>query len=322
MTVAVLSGPDAGKVLRSGRPRIVVGRAEDNDLVVRDVDVAAHHFVITVDGQGWRAEPVTAATPIVMDNRWAHPETGRRGALVYATGTELLVYPGDLEQHVIDAELRARKTGESVVPSSASTHHERTRVLPPVPARRSRDVLPPSVDDVAPTVTLAERGSAPRGAPRVVPMDPRQVVPIDPLAMSSMPTMGDAPLPDVLTGRAKLPSVVPQVVPEGRERSSAWDRAPRARAPAPEILAEPESKMAPMPGSGRSVVAAVDDDDAWSSSRAPRVVEPSAGEVWGVRGSDARSAQPLAPDEAPRPSWSSGPTSTPPNPSSSNTTNT
>lgn len=315
MTVAVLSGPDAGKVLRSARPRIVVGRAEDNDLVVRDVDVAAHHFVITVDGQGWRAEPVTAATPIVMDNRWAHPETGRRGALVYATGTELLVYPGDLEQHVIDAELRARKTGESVVPSGASSHQERTRVLPPVPARRPRDVLPPSVDDVAPTITLAERGSAPRGAPRIVPLDARQVAPIDPLAMSSMPTMGDAPLPDVLTGRAKLPTVVPQIVPDGRERSSAWDRAPRARAPAPEVLAEPESKMAPMPGSGRSVVAAVDDDDAWSGSRAPKVVEPSTGDAWSGRGgrvSEARSAQPLAPDEVPRSSWSSGPSSTPP----------
>jgi capsular exopolysaccharide synthesis family protein len=319
MTVAVLSGPDAGKVLRSARPRIVVGRADDNDLVVRDVDVAAHHFVITVDGQGWRAEPVTAATPIVMDNRWAHPETGRRGALVYATGTELLVYPGDLEQHVIDAELRARKTGESLVPSGASSHHERTRVLPPVPTRRPRDALPPTVDDVAPTVTLAERGSAPRGAPRIVPLDPRQVAPIDPLAMSSMPTMGDAPLPDVLTGRAKLPSVVPQIVPDGRERSSAWDRAPRARAVAPEILAEPESKMAPMPGSGRSVVAAVDDDEAWSGSRAPRVVEPSAGDAWGGRVSEARvdrvaearTAQPLAPDEAPRSSWPSAPTSTP-----------
>lgn len=304
MTVAVLSGPDAGQVLRSGRPRILVGRADDNDLVVRDVDVAAHHFVITVDGQGWRAEPVTAATPIVMDSRWAHPETGRRGALVYATGTELLVYPGDLEQHVIDAELRARKTGESAIPSSASTHHERTRVLPPVPSRRSRDNLPPSVDDVAPTVTLAERGSAPRAAPQVVPVAPRHVAPIDPLAMSSMPTMGDAPLPDVLTGRAKLPSLVPLVEPDGRERSSAWDRAPRARTVAPEVLAEPESKMAPMPGSTRSVVAAVEDDDAWANPSAPRVVEPSAGGAWGARLSEARSAQPLAPDEAPRDAWS------------------
>lgn len=304
MTVAVLSGPDAGKVLRSGRPRILVGRADDNDLVVRDVDVAAHHFVITVDGQGWRAEPVTASTPIVMDSRWAHPETGRRGALVYATGTELLVYPGDLEQHVIDAELRARKTGESLIPSSASSQHERTRVLPPVPTRRSRDVLPPTVDDVAPTVTLAERGSAPRGAPQIVPLDARQVAPIDPLAMSSMPTLGDAPLPDVLTGRAKLPSIVPQLEPEGRERSSAWDRAPRARPVAPEIQAEPESKMAPMPGASRSVVAAVDDDDAWSGAR-PRVVEPGAG-VWGGRVSEARSAQALPPDEVPRESWPSG----------------
>ena len=285
MTVAVLSGPDAGKVLRSARPRIVVGRADDNDLVVRDVDVAAHHFVITVDGQGWRAEPVTAATPIVMDNRWAHPETGRRGALVYATGTELLVYPGDLEQHVIDAELRARKTGESVVPSAASSHQERTRVLPPVPARRPRDVLPPSVDDVAPTITLAERGSAPawRAADRAARCAPGRAdrirwrcPPCQPWATRRCPTCSPA-APS--SRRWCLRSCRTAV-----RRSSAWDRAPRARAPAPEILAEPESKMAPMPGSGRSVVAAVDDDDAWSGSRAPKVVEPSVGDAWSGRG--------------------------------------
>lgn len=318
MTIAVLSGPDAGKVLRTTRLRIEVGSSSGNDLVVRDPDVAPHHFTILIDANGaWRAEPTSPSTPIVIDNRWAHPDTGRRGALLYATGTELLLYPGDLEPRVLDGEIRARKTGEGVAMHDPAAK-EATRVLssrPPPPGRRVRDALPPAVDDeesAAPTLTLREttddRGPVPK------------VVAVDPLALSSMPTIGDTPMADVLAGRADLrgrgadlgdhpteldqppsdllPRVLPRVMSDAgsARRSSAWDRASRGRTVVPEVLAEPESKMQAMPGASSSVVARTDDASAWGGkSNAARVVPER--NAWGE---SAPSVRHRAPDDDPQ----------------------
>lgn len=292
MTLAVLNGADAGKVLRTGRPRVLVGAANDNDLVLTDSDIHAHHFSIIVDDGGWRAQTQTSKQQIVIDRRWSHPETGKRGALIYAGGTEILLYPGDLDDRTIEREIKLRATADVTVPETEESN-DVTRIAD---ARFTRDMrsVPPSADDVgnAPTISL----------PKLTGLRPGER--IDPIAMASMPTLAGAQIPKGIqeaAGRGIRVEPDPRPVVtdpvESQRRSSAWDRAAgrgsERRSEAPEVLAEPESRMAPMPGSERSVVAEPAQGGAWSPNpssgssggRAMVRVDPSSAgrNAWGDR---------------------------------------
>jgi Mrp family chromosome partitioning ATPase len=232
MTLAVLNGADAGKVLRSARPRITVGASRDNDLVLTDVDVQAHHFTIVVDEGGWRAQTSSSKHQIVIDRRWSHPNTGRRGALIYAGGTEILLFPGELDDSTIDHELKLRKTADVTIPETERSN-DVTRIADRA-TRFSRDMrsLPPEpIEDESAAPTL------------YLPAMSRSAA-----AAEAMPTLSAA-------AKASRPET------DGKAKRSAWDKAivtpeapARRRTDTPEVLAEPESQMVSVPGSEHSVV--------------------------------------------------------------------
>jgi len=262
MTLAVLNGMDAGRVLRTGRSRIDVGKATDNDLILRDADVRPHHFAIVIDEDGWRAQTISEADQIVVDRRWIHPESKKRGALIYAGGTEILLFPGDLDDRTIQRELTLRRTADFTVPEGGD--HEKVEVHQK-PRRFGLDMssLPPpelDVDDAygnAPTIPL--EAFKKRGQP-------------DPLAFAAMPTISGAPIPRGVQDSARVglrpePETAPGDEPsggaeeggpaadpaEGPRRSWGPSPAPRASRPSdvPEVLAVPESQMQPRPAEPR-----------------------------------------------------------------------
>lgn len=273
ITLAVLNGADKGTVIRTGRTRITVGSAEDNDLVLHDSDVDPHHFSIVIDESGWRAQTASAKHQIVIDRRWSHPDSGRRGALIYAGGTEILLFPGELDDPTIHAEIQLRATADVTIPETAESG-EVTRIAShPRSFDRDMHSLPPpaaeSGDSTAPTIQL----------PRV-----KGGGEIDRVTLASLPTIAGAQIPREIqeaAQRGMRPEPTPRPVVQGpisdpaeasRQRS-AWDRAiqPRNSVPppamkrpdsAPEVLAEPESKVRPVPS--QAVLSSADGGGAWS----------------------------------------------------------
>lgn len=289
MTLAVLNGADQGKVLRTGRPRISIGAASDNDLVLTDSDIHPHHFSILIEDGGWRAQTASSKQQIVIDRRWSHPETGKRGALIYAGGTEILLFPGDLDDPTIEREIQLRATADVNVPETEESK-DVTRIADhSVHFSRDMRTVPPPPDPMegdassAPTISLPKMSGARPGER------------IDPLAIASMPTLAGAQIPKAIQDAAQRgmrPEIVEPVLEDPAEkRPSAWDRASRKSEP-PEVIAEPESRMAPMPGSERSIVAANDDGSAWNKNAEPRAmvrVDPNKPKnAWG----DASPARP------------------------------
>ena len=99
-------------VLRTDRRRISIGSAPDNDLVLTDTDVSARHFIILIEEGDWRAQTYSPDQRIVIDRRYSHPKSGRPGALIYAGGTEILLFPGDLDDAAIQTEIKMRLADE------------------------------------------------------------------------------------------------------------------------------------------------------------------------------------------------------------------
>ncbi|MFO0728631.1 MAG: FHA domain-containing protein [Myxococcota bacterium] len=246
MTLAVLNGMDAGRVLRTGRSRIDVGKATDNDLVLRDADVRPHHFTIFIENEGWRAQTVSDTDQIVVDRRWAHPDSKRRGALIYAGGTEILLFPGDLDDTTIQRELSLRRTADFQVPDTGGNKEgeEPPAVEIHKSARRfglDMSSLPPvdlDGDDNAPTLPLEAL---------------KKRLPPDAITLSSMPTIAGAPIPKAVQEVARqglrpeqeMDTIQDGPPPEPARRG--WSSGPPPRGArsidVPEVLAVPESQM-------------------------------------------------------------------------------
>src|SRR5262245_35225631 len=108
-TLAVVKGASRGKVLRTDKPRISVGSARENDLALEDPEISARHFLVLIDHGRWRVHTFSAEKTITVDRRWSHPNNGDRGALISAANTEILLYPGELDQTIIDREILERE---------------------------------------------------------------------------------------------------------------------------------------------------------------------------------------------------------------------
>jgi hypothetical protein len=139
-----------------------------------------------------------------------HPESKKRGALIYAGGTEILLFPGDLDDRTIQRELTLRRTADFTVPEGGD--HEKVEVHQK-PRRFGLDMssLPPpelDVDDAygnAPTIPL--EAFKKRGQP-------------DPLAFAAMPTISGAPIPRGVQDSARVglrpePETAPGDEPSG-----------------------------------------------------------------------------------------------------------
>ena len=108
-SLAVVKGASAGTCIRSARKRISVGSAIDNDLILTDPGMAPRHYLVVIDS-GWRVHALSEEHKIKVQENWQHPDGGT-GAIVTAGSTEVLIYPGDLSQQVIDEECHLRGDG-------------------------------------------------------------------------------------------------------------------------------------------------------------------------------------------------------------------
>jgi capsular exopolysaccharide synthesis family protein len=241
-SIAVVRGPAQGQVLRTDRKRISVGRGEDNDLIVQDRDIAARHFLILIDHGRWRIHTLTSERSLAVDRRWRHPATGKRGAVIRAGSTELIVYPGNLESSVVDREVQLRSRGErpddldlpedELDEASADLGFEDAGTMPTIPIPKpSPETL---ADDSAAThedPELVKLSMLPTIAGDRIPEDVRQAARSrlmeerSPLAPSILPENEPAPetvrtirVPDDLRA-------APQVLSLADEKTSAigWD---------------------------------------------------------------------------------------------------
>jgi Mrp family chromosome partitioning ATPase len=279
LTLAVLNGSDLGKILRTAKSRVTVGAAPDNDFTLADADIAPHHLVITLDDGGWRAEAHSADQRIVIDRRWIHPATGRAGGLIYVGGTELLVYPGELDEPTIQREIRTRRLDRGG-PSTDDMNREPTRT----PA-----ILTPSAAD-APTPERGDRGE------RGDPSEPKSTRPRAMIgAMSVSNSIGGRAVPVAPSLRTELDELVHSAPTDpGRAAMALPGLPPRAPGPpVPEVLAEPESRMRAIPR---------------SPAEPPRLLGRGGGEdprsAWVDPGRNAREARERAPrDPKARNAW-------------------
>ncbi|MBK8012333.1 MAG: hypothetical protein IPK13_13370 [Deltaproteobacteria bacterium] len=172
-SLAVVRGGSAGTVLRTRRKRISIGSAEENDLVVADPSMSPRHLLVLVDGNRWRVHQMAPNTPIETEERWIHPNTGTRGARITVAGSEILLYPGFLENEVVEQEIA----------SSAFAHGKDRPPPPQTVASSSASTSSPSRKPVGQPVTpslggLEWSGEVPGSDPRVgvkaLPGDPTQ----------------------------------------------------------------------------------------------------------------------------------------------------
>lgn len=254
ITLAVLSGSAAGKVLRTARPKITIGSGTDCDLVIRDGELAAQHFTVHVVDRGWRVETPGAAQSVVVDRRWRHPDDDRAGALLYAGRCEFLLISGELDDRVIQRELGDRRGAPRSAPGVGRDVERVSGGTVRAPSLDLSALPPLEGADASPTIQL----------PPI--RNPSEA--LDPIALASMPTLAGAPLPAVAAAMAAKVQAATQVFEEnatlhadgdddmtlGQARSAmagALRGQVRALTPlVPEVLAEPESKMAPRPSVG------------------------------------------------------------------------
>lgn len=107
-TLAVVKGASRGQVLRTDKRRISIGAAKDNDLAIDDSEVTARHFMVLIDHGRWRTHTFSQGQSITVDRRWSHPTNNDRGAVITAGSTQILLYPGWLDQEIIDREILDR----------------------------------------------------------------------------------------------------------------------------------------------------------------------------------------------------------------------
>ncbi|MCA9552109.1 MAG: hypothetical protein KC933_18860 [Myxococcales bacterium] len=335
-SLAVVRGGSAGTALRSARKRISVGSAADNDLVLDDPGVAPRHFLVLIDGSRWRIHTLTDKDSVRADQRWTHPDSGKRGALIQAAGSEIILFPGHLDQRTVDREVQLRAgAGGSAGPG-------------------------PQVEDATEMATSLSIPKPQLDRPPVVSVTPRTPEEMDLVEMAQMPTIAGERPPDELreAAQAMLASrrnpestgipVAPSVLRESSAQSPAFDplaNAPvqgdlppsmadertvglkwntptptsggsaweRARRPTvalpdqgglPEVLAEPESQMMAVPGAVKSVMSERPDFAAPAADvitrPTPMPERPRRG-AWGDARSGGESSRP--PEAAGRNAW-------------------
>ncbi|MCB9654604.1 MAG: FHA domain-containing protein [Deltaproteobacteria bacterium] len=198
-SLAVVRGSSAGTVLRTRRKRISIGSAEENDLVVVDPSMSARHLLILVDGDRWRVHLMAQNTPIDAEERWIHPKTGARGARISVASSELLLYPGFLENEIVEQEMvnasstrgLARAPGEpppaqTLTSPNASTTTERkptSHPMAPLEGREWSGEVPASDPKVSVSVSaLPGDPTQPDGSPTIPSPVAPSITPIRPSA--------------------------------------------------------------------------------------------------------------------------------------------
>ncbi|MEQ8277033.1 MAG: FHA domain-containing protein [Deltaproteobacteria bacterium] len=306
-SLAVLKGANKGAVLRTVRKRISVGAARDNDLVLDDRHIAPRHFLVLIDAGRWRIHTLSPDNRITVDRRWSHPQTGRRGALIRAANTELLLFPGTLDDDVVEQQIKLRETGAFVLPEEeadmiTSVHAQPVefRSEDMLPAESSSEDLielsqaatiagdrPP--DDLRDLARSRLRGERAPVAPSVLNEPVLENVDVKPV--------GEEPLHEERTIGVQWQDGRPVAVPfnerKPKKSGSAWDRAkkieprPTNAGALPEVLAQPESQMAPMPGAGKSSMSARPDFATGAGASTPAEVIPLEPRSTPSRGSNA-----------------------------------
>jgi Mrp family chromosome partitioning ATPase len=272
-SLAVVKGASRGAVLRTVRKRISVGSADDNDLVLDDPDVAPRHFLVLIEAGTWRIHTLSAGDQVMVDRRWTHPESGKRGALIHASGAEILLYPGDLDQRIVDQEVKKRATGSiSLTDASGQgliTNVDNKGQSFPADDSGANDPtmgveLPSATSDDlqyanAPTVAAGRPPEDLREAARArlqgerAPTSDRNARRIDDDALANKPVRGPKTPKDWEEKTVGLSWDAPKPKPMGK--TSAWDKGKKAET-VPEVLAEPESQMMRMPGATQSMMGA------------------------------------------------------------------
>lgn len=98
-----------GKVIRTGRSLIKIGRNAKNELVLSDNSVADHHASIATKGSEFTASTSDPRFQMILDRQWKHPRTAVRGAFIILGRSEIFVFPGEIEDEIIQEHIRARK---------------------------------------------------------------------------------------------------------------------------------------------------------------------------------------------------------------------
>jgi capsular exopolysaccharide synthesis family protein len=96
-TLLVTKGPDLGKSCEIRSGRISVGTADDMGLVLTDPAVRRRHFTVVFEEGGWKAITYEPDATILIDRRWQHPESKRRGARIFVGSTTILLYAGHVD---------------------------------------------------------------------------------------------------------------------------------------------------------------------------------------------------------------------------------
>jgi Mrp family chromosome partitioning ATPase len=347
-SLAVVKGQSKGEVLRTDRKRISVGSGGSNDLVVLDPDIAKRHFMILIDQDRWKIHTYSPGESITVEGRGTHPTTRKRGALVLAASTEILLFPGDLEQSIVDAEIKKRQSDgfplheprsdlvtdvfeHAIEFDSAEVANE-----PTISMRmgESHPTLPANAADMdlvemsqMPTIAGERPPDDLREAARVRLLDERK--PMAPSVMRAVsdpmenqPVHGVSRDEDIFeekTVGAEWKDGVPEPkVREQKKKRGTWDTArkpeKKAEVSVPEVMAQPESQIMSLARAGESSMGARPDLD-----RAPeaQVIEIDSGRpkkrsnAWGDLGDEAETQLP-APKK--RNAWGDGgePSSNPP----------
>lgn len=257
-SLAVVKGASRGQVLRTDKRRISVGSAKENDLVVADPQISPRHFLVLIDQGRWRIHTFSPENSITVDRRWSHPLTGERGALITANRVELLLYPGALEDRIIEREIARRNDDTAPIEEVAEADRALVTMIGERPVEFRTNELP----------------------------EPDSTQGID---MSSLPTVAGERLPDQIRAAARnrmaeerakseltsLPKIAPweqqtaglewkngqPVMKPFRARAQVMEDAPPTEPhPAvsdpsiPEVIPEPESRVMRMPGSTKSMM--------------------------------------------------------------------
>jgi Mrp family chromosome partitioning ATPase len=280
-SLAVIKGLSKGEVLRTDKKRIAVGRGPGNDLIVDDPQMANRHFMVLIDRDRWRIHTFSADSSITVDRRWVHPATGKRGAIVLASGSEILLFPGDLEQGIVDGEVQKRMTGGFLLPGPKEQlvtdvfdtpmefDSEEVSSEPTIAVKMQKSAAEMDIVEMSQMPTIA--GERPpddiRAAARVklleerAPVAPsvrRELTP-DPLANQPVhhPPTGD--IFEEKTVGADWEDGAPTLSAKPKKKGS-WDSARKPERkkeiPIPEVIAQPESQIMSLDRAGKSSMSA------------------------------------------------------------------
>lgn len=108
-SLAVISGPDRGKVMRTGRARIRIGQSSECDFTLKDPNVARHHVTIQTDTKDYQIQASSSFNQLEVDREWILNKSRQKCAKLSLAQSVIIFYPGELEDEVIKAEIRVHK---------------------------------------------------------------------------------------------------------------------------------------------------------------------------------------------------------------------